>query len=140
LPRSHGRIERSETPSATRRGWQSETLEAAMADIDRASFGLVVNEWLRKQGLSYRSASSEWPELNPAMLSRAVNGDVLSAANMLLICDLMGVDPFLFLHRDVRPAAGRSPPVVFQKQPVTEIAPREAHAGIASRGGKDKTC
>lgn len=67
-------------------------------DIDRYQFSVDVRDWLEDKGLSYRNASAHFPGLNTAMFSRARNGEVLSAASMLALCQAMGRDPARYLR------------------------------------------
>jgi hypothetical protein len=87
-------------------------------DFDRQRFSQDVARWLKGTGLSYRAAASLHPGLNPAMLSRACAEQVLSAASILLLCRVVGLDPMLYL-------------VILDKknQAVTAIAPRETSGG-----------
>lgn len=90
-----------------------------MADIDRFAFGRAVEHALIDRGLSYREAVILWPDLNVATISRAVNGFVLSAANMLLLCQCLELDPIDFLLPAARPHGGRRLPRYEKKQGVT---------------------
>lgn len=100
-----------------------------MADIDRDRFAHAIADALDAAGLSLRGAVAEWPDLNPAMLSRAINRQPLSAGNFLMLCRVFGLDPFRFLItekrrrvtlRDIRKALA--------DQTVTELAKRETEA------------
>lgn len=90
-----------------------------MADIDRFALARAVERCLIDKGLSYREACLMWPDLNIATISRAINGFVLSAANMLLLCQCLDIDPLLFLRPSARPHGGRRLPRYEKKQAVT---------------------
>ncbi|MBN9056080.1 MAG: hypothetical protein J0H80_20440 [Rhizobiales bacterium] len=66
-------------------------------DIDRVRLAADVTAWLRASGLSTRSASSSFAGINPAMLSRACTGKVLSAESLLALCRTMEMDPMRYL-------------------------------------------
>jgi hypothetical protein len=69
-----------------------------MAEIDTDTFADEVAARLTAlQVHSYRRAVENWPALNVAMLSRACSGQPVSAANMLLLCRYLGLDPFVYL-------------------------------------------
>lgn len=68
-----------------------------MADIDRQRLSADVTAFLDARGYSYRDAVFVWPALNPAMLSRAASGQVLSAGNLLALCQAFGLDPFVYV-------------------------------------------
>jgi hypothetical protein len=93
-----------------------------IADIDRARFASDTLDWLERKKLSYRHASTRYPGLNPALLSRACNCKPLSAGNMLLVCKAMQKDPTLYLVLIDRRQ---------QNQTVTAIGKRET-SGAAS--------
>lgn len=71
-----------------------------MADIDRASFAEALGLRLRQIGYSLHRAADQWPQTDMAMLSRATRGVSISAGNFLLLCELAGLDPYLFLDRE----------------------------------------
>lgn len=90
-----------------------------IAEIDKALFARTVHEWLAAEGLTTRTASAAFEGINPAMVSRAVNCHVLSAASLLAICRAMEADPLRFLRfHDPRQ----------QNQTVTAIDKRETEA------------
>lgn len=70
-----------------------------MAEIDREKFAHALADRLHALGYSYAAAVDKWPETNRAMLSRACNAHELSAGNYLLICEMAGLDPYLYLRR-----------------------------------------
>lgn len=82
--------------------------------IDRIALSRDITAWLAARGLSYRTATAAYPLLDPAMLSRAVNGRVLSAPSLLALCAVTGRSPFSYLVADGE-----------KNQPVTAIDPRE---------------
>jgi hypothetical protein len=65
--------------------------------IDRERLAEDVTAWLRGHGLSTRNASSTFRGLNPAMLSRACTGKILSAESLLALCAAMEVDAARYL-------------------------------------------
>jgi hypothetical protein len=89
-------------------------------EINRDRLALDVLEWMKGLGLSTRSASTAYPGLNPAMISRACTGQVLSAASLLALCRAMEKDPMSYL---VCPAR------TVENQVVTAIGKRET-AGV----------
>jgi hypothetical protein len=66
-------------------------------DIDREKLAAEVGQWLRRQKLTTRSAAAAFPGLNPAMISRASTGQVLSAASLLALCRAMKRRPGRYL-------------------------------------------
>lgn len=68
-----------------------------MAEIDRMRFAADVIAVLDREGLSYTAAIERHPDLDRSMLSRACNGKPLSAANFLLVCWALQLDPFGYL-------------------------------------------
>jgi hypothetical protein len=67
-----------------------------MAELDLARFADAVEAGL--DGLSVRQAVAKWPETNVALWSRARRGrQPLSAANFLLVCAALDLDPFAFV-------------------------------------------
>ena len=76
-----------------------------MADIDRAGFAEDVRAALAARGWSFSAACAACPGLDKAMLSRAVNGHVLSAANHLWLCAALDLDPLYRLLARPSPAA-----------------------------------
>lgn len=72
-------------------------MSAVRPEIDRALLAADVTAWLAARGLSTRAASAVFPGLNPAMLSRATTGQVLSAASLLTLCRAMESDPMRYL-------------------------------------------
>jgi len=82
--------------------------------FDREAFADDVSDWLEEQGLSYRDARSRYPLLNPALLSRAVHGRILSVESMLAVCEAAKLDPLAY-------TCLRSE----RNQPVTAIVKRE---------------
>lgn len=76
-----------------------------MADINWNDFAAQVSA--KMAGRSFNDMVAAHPELNKAMLSRAINGHVISAANLLLICDVLRLEPFEFLRRDAVSSAAK---------------------------------
>lgn len=70
-----------------------------MAEIAFHSFADAFQARLDKLNYSLRKAEEKWPETDRAMLSRAINGKVLSAGNFLLLCEYAGLDPYRFVSR-----------------------------------------
>lgn len=85
-------------------------------DIDRDALAEDVDCWMKEMAHSVRSASATYTGLNPAMLTRARRGDVMSAASVLLLCAVMGKNPLNYLRLVERRK---------EKQAVTAIVPRE---------------
>jgi hypothetical protein len=85
-------------------------------DIDRGRLSADVRQWLADSKLTTRSASTRYPGLNPAMVSRACNMQVLSAASFLVVCQVMRKDPHIYLTFRDR---------LQRNQYVTAIVPRE---------------
>ncbi len=85
-------------------------------DIDRARLSRDVRQWLSEKGLTTRGAALIYPGLNPAMISRACSEQILSAASMILLCEVMKRTPFDYLL--LLDGAKRN-------QTVTAIVPRE---------------
>jgi hypothetical protein len=83
-------------------------------DIDRSKLSADTRQWLSREGLTTRSASAAFSGLNPAMISRACNEQVLSAASLLVLCRAMRRNPMRYLLPDGQ-----------QKQPVTPFGKRE---------------
>lgn len=71
-----------------------------MAEIDWPRFGQAFAARLDALGYSFDRAVEKWPQTDKAMLSRACRGVTLSAGNLLLLCEMGGLDPFAFLDRD----------------------------------------
>lgn len=98
-----------------------------MAELRFDLFARALRDRLAAQGLSLSAAALAWPDTDKAMLSRALAGRRLSPANLLLVCERAGLDPYAFLER--RPP--RRPPrrQLTLKRPVeravTQAAPRE---------------
>lgn len=93
-----------------------------MADIDRQRFAADFAERLSVLGYSLSRAADKWPETDRAMLSRASNGKTLSAGNYLLLCQMAGLDPYLYL---VGAKGRRLTRKTLVKQAVTRGVPRE---------------
>lgn len=72
-------------------------MNAVKPDIDRALLASDVAAWLAARGLSTRSAAAAFEGINPAMLSRACTGQVLSSASLLALCRAMQSDPMRYL-------------------------------------------
>jgi len=70
-----------------------------MADFRFDQFGDALAARLEQLGYSFSRATEKWPDTDRAMLSRAVAGKPLSAGNVLLLCEMAGLDPFAFLVR-----------------------------------------
>ncbi len=83
--------------------------------IDRALLAADVAAWLGRIKMSTRNASSFFEGLNPAMLSRACTGQVLSAESLLALCRAMDGDPMRYLVMVP----------LLKNQTVTAIAQRE---------------
>lgn len=83
-------------------------------DIDRAKLASETREWLTRNGLTTRSASASFSGVNPAMVSRACNEQVLSAASLLVLCHAMHRNPMRYLLIEGQ-----------QKQHVTAFGKRE---------------
>lgn len=100
-----------------------------MSDIDWSGFAAEVEARLDARDLSYGRAVERWPELNRAMLSRAVNGRRLSVENYLLICVLLRIPVTRYWRRHavkrVRGPTVRSIVKRLRKQPVTARVCRE---------------
>lgn len=73
-----------------------------MADIAFHDFADSFRRRLNGLGYSLRDAERKWPGTDRAMLSRATNGKVLSAGNYLLLCEMAGLDPYLYFERAKR--------------------------------------
>lgn len=73
-----------------------------MAELDWNRFADAAEQRLEQLDLSFAGAVARWPALNKAMLSRACNGQTLSAANLLLLCRVLELDPFAFVIDDKR--------------------------------------
>ncbi|WP_265518947.1 hypothetical protein [Nitratireductor luteus] len=101
-----------------------------MADIDRAAFAEAIMRVLDRAGLSFGKAVETWPELDKAMLSRACSEKPLSAANFLLVCKVMGLDPFAYLiHDKQRRVRLRDIAKRLSEQSVTPVVKRETYTG-----------
>jgi len=83
-------------------------------DIDRAKLATETRDWLARNRLTTRSASIAFPGVNPAMISRACNEQVLSAASLLTLCHAMHRNPMRYLLIQGQ-----------QKQTVTAFGKRE---------------
>ncbi|OJU12735.1 MAG: hypothetical protein BGN85_08700 [Alphaproteobacteria bacterium 64-11] len=97
-----------------------------MPEIDRERFAEDVERELAERFSSFNAAVRACPELNKALLSRAVNANPLSAASMLALCQRLGLDPFAYLSSAKR--RRRSLADIrkdMEKQTVTEVATRE---------------
>lgn len=95
-------------------------------ELDRGRLSRDVKGFLAARGLSYRQAAAAFVLLNPAMLSRAVNGQVLSVESFLALCGTVGLDPMAYL---VAPGQDNG----FRNQAVTAIVRRETAADAAAR-------
>ena len=71
-----------------------------MAELDWQRFGAAFSERLGELGYTLDRAVQKWPATDKAMLSRACRGVTLSAGNLLLLCEMAGLDPFAFLTRE----------------------------------------
>lgn len=105
-----------------------ETEGGGVAEIAFHQFGDAFRDRLNALGYSLRRAEEVWPEADRAMLSRAINGKVLSAGNYLLLCDYAGLDPHRYLARDPRRRVTRK---TIADQTVTPCVSRETHSEIA---------
>lgn len=85
-------------------------------DIDRERLSRDVRQWLSEMNLTTRGAALIYPGLNPAMISRACSEQILSAASMILLCEVMKRKPSEYLL--LLDGAKRN-------QTVTAIVPRE---------------
>lgn len=74
-----------------------------MADLRFDAFAAAFHARLDALGYSLRRAEEKWPLTDRAMLSRAINGKALSAANFLLLCEMAGLDPYAFVERGKQP-------------------------------------
>lgn len=90
-------------------------MTAVKPEIDRERLAHDVGDWLRRRKLTTRSAAASFAGLNPAMISRASTGQVLSAASLLALCKAMKRRPERYLVMV---------PLV-RNQHVTAIAQRE---------------
>ncbi|WP_411033823.1 hypothetical protein [Shinella sp. BYT-45] len=72
-------------------------MTAVKPDIDRALLATDVGAWLAENRLSTRTASAAAEGINPAMISRACTGQVLSAQSLLALCRAIGRDPMRYL-------------------------------------------
>lgn len=99
-----------------------------MAEIAFHQFGDAFRERLDTLGYSLRRAEEVWPEADRAMLSRAINGKVLSAGNYLLLCEYAGLDPYRYLGRDPRRRVTRK---TMLDQLVTPCVSRETRSELA---------
>lgn len=112
-----------------------------MAEIDHLKLAAAVVDALEQAGLSYAGAVERHPELDRSMLSRACNGKPLSAANHLLVCQTLGLDPFAFLIRQLqtrttlREILQRNQPVAVGDARETPFASREGGASPLRSGG-----
>lgn len=97
-----------------------------MADIDRAGFAVDFSRRLAELGYSLSRAAGKWPQTDRAMLSRATNGKTLSAGNFLLLCEMSGLDPYVYLQRGKASHLTRKTLV---EQAVTRGVPRETGEG-----------
>lgn len=97
-----------------------------MAEIDRIKFAYAVTQALDAAGLSYNAAVEKFDGLDKAMLSRACHGKPLSAANHLLLCRALGLDPYAFLVAAPRRRLTMKDLV---RRQVTQGAPRETSTG-----------
>lgn len=91
------------------------------ADFDREAFGRDIEQWLARNGLSYRNAAIRHPGLNTAMLSRALHHQDLSVVSVLLLCRAASLNPMSYLF------------VPEGNQAVTAIDNRETFGGTAVR-------
>ena len=73
-----------------------------MAGINHGNFARSVGNALEVRGLSFSQAQEEFSGFNRALLSRVRNGYAISAANMLLVCHHLGLDPFDYLDLEKR--------------------------------------
>jgi hypothetical protein len=102
-----------------------------VAEIDWRAFGARVAERLEGEGLSYRGAVERWPCLDKSMLSRAVNGRPLSAANYMVVCTALGIDPNAFLIAARKPrVTRRAIRETLEKQAVAVRVSRETEGGM----------
>ena len=72
-----------------------------MADIDRTKFAYAVAAKLEREGLSFEGASKRHKGVGKALLSRIRHSHTISAANMLIVCKRLELDPFDFLLTEV---------------------------------------
>lgn len=68
-----------------------------MAEIRWPEFGAAVRTRLDGVGFSYDRAVEKWPQTNKGMWSRCCRGVRLEAGTFVLVCKLLGLDPFAFL-------------------------------------------
>ena len=72
-------------------------MSAVKPDINRVLLAADVTAFLLERKLSTRNASAEFEGINPAMLSRACTGKILSAESLLALCSAMNLDPMRYL-------------------------------------------
>ncbi|RWM02119.1 MAG: hypothetical protein EOR68_08410 [Mesorhizobium sp.] len=101
-----------------------------MAEIAFEKFADAFHRRLDEIGYSLRVAEEKWPEIDRAMLSRAINGKTLSAGNYLLLCEYAGLDPYRYLARNPR---RRVTMKTIAEQMVTPSVARETLRMRASR-------
>jgi hypothetical protein len=97
-----------------------------LAEIDHADFAADFSRRLAELGYSMSRAVEKWPAADRAMLSRAINGKTLSAGNFLLLCEMAGLDPYVYLLRGKTCRLTRKTLI---QQAVTRGVPRETGKG-----------
>lgn len=101
-----------------------------MAEIDWPAFAGAVRTGLAREGLSMRRAVARWPGTSVALWSRAASASrPVSAANYLLVCRLLGLDPFAFWRaggseRPDRRAAARTIGQILKTMKKQGVSPR----------------
>lgn len=96
-------------------------MSAVKPEIDRSLLAADVTAWLVAHGLSTRNASLVFEGINPAMLSRACTGKVLSAESLLALCKAMGGNPMRYLV--MVPLLKNQTVTAFGKRETREVCP-----------------
>lgn len=104
-----------------------------MADFDHDAFAEAFEARLSAIGYTADRAVQKWPDTDKAMISRARNGKPLSSGNMLLLCQMAGLDPFAFLIVKHKRRVTRK---TILKQMVTVPVTRETESST-SRGAPE---
>lgn len=96
-----------------------------MADFRFDRFSADFSARLEALGYSLGQAAVKWPLTDKAMLWRGANGKTLTAGNVLLLCQMAGLDPFAYLAAEPRRQVTRKRVL---KQAVTRGVNRETAA------------
>ncbi len=101
-----------------------------MPDVDFARFGQDIKRALGNR--SYAQAVAEYPWLNRGMLSRAVNGQKLSAASYLALCLAFDLDVWTAFSREKPMSAAAKVKCIkdILNHTVTADASRETEAAL----------